>query len=111
MTAWLMPNGLFTANTVLPFSPRTSTVSSFRLVVTLTMAACSLGSAPPPAAARLVMVRYPARPAAIRGSPAFIRTSADALLPLLHDDPVACPAEQIEDSLQPLPVEAPCQGE
>src|SRR5262245_51142566 len=40
-----------------------------------------------------------------------MRSSADALPPLLHDDPVACPAEQVDHGLQPVPVEAPCQGE
>jgi hypothetical protein len=40
-----------------------------------------------------------------------MRSSADALLALLHDDSVAYPAEQVDDGLQPLPVEAPCQGE
>src|SRR5882724_12037079 len=45
MTAWLIPNGLFTTNSVLSLSARISTLSSFFLVVILNLDGASLSPA------------------------------------------------------------------
>ena len=78
---------------------------------TLNRPACSLGSAPPPATAKLVMVRYPARPTTARERQTFLRTSADTPLHQLADNLVAGLTEQSNNALQPLGVDALRQGE
>jgi hypothetical protein len=61
MTAWPIPKGLFTANTVFSLTVRTSTLSSFRSVVILNLAGWSWGASPSSAKAMPLMTRRTAR--------------------------------------------------
>ena len=75
MTAWLIPNGLFTANTVLSGSAWTAMVSSARRVVILNLAAGFSGTSSPSATALSPGAGDATRPTARRISQVVMRTS------------------------------------